>query len=101
MNTNKRNFCFSKFVSIGVYSWLNLWLRRSHGRSRPRLDWSIWRELVTIPGRESAFGNEWKVAGGAQPPQFFPVIRRTAQPRSAVGGKNAESVRRIQQILTC
>jgi hypothetical protein len=30
MNTNQSNFCFSKFVSIGVYSWLTFWLRRSH-----------------------------------------------------------------------
>jgi hypothetical protein len=30
MNTNERNFCFSKFVAIGVDSWLIFPLRRSH-----------------------------------------------------------------------
>jgi hypothetical protein len=30
MNTNKGNFCFIKFVSIGVYSWLTFRLRRTH-----------------------------------------------------------------------
>ena len=30
MNTNKGNFCFIKFVSIGAYSWLTFRLRRTH-----------------------------------------------------------------------
>src|SRR6266550_3202069 len=30
MNTNETNFCFSKFVAIGVDSWLIFPLRRSH-----------------------------------------------------------------------
>jgi len=53
-------------------------LAANMNQKQMRLVYFIWRELVTIPGKVSAFGSGWKMPEVLNRPSFFPVIRRTA-----------------------
>ena len=64
-------------LGAGINSACSCHLAANTSQKPMKLGCFIWRELVTIRGRVSAFGNEWKMPGVLNHPSFYPVIRRT------------------------